>query len=244
MNIIPAIDLYEGQCVRLSQGQFSEKKIYPYDPVLLANYFSQQGASDLHVVDLSGTEQGFSQQGEKIIAIKHSSNLRIQTGGGLRDKHSIEKMLTAGIDRVVIGSLAIKNIILVTSLICQYGVDKFVLAFDVNIQGEPMISINGWQEKTGFSLWNFLQHYKQFSGLTLLCTDIARDGMLKGPNIEFYRECINRFPQFKFQASGGVSQVEDLDELCSVGVSAVIVGKAFYENKLTLTQALETVNVN
>lgn len=241
MNIIPAIDLYDGVCVRLKQGAFNQRVAYHRDPLACANRFFDQGATELHVVDLNGAEDGKSTQLPTLLDIKRRSTLIVQTGGGLRDKATINSYLMNGIDRVVIGSLAVKQPDVVKALIEQYTVDRFVLAFDINVHQEPFIAINGWQKQTSISLWEMLETYRDFKNLRILCTDIHRDGMLKGPNTALYQDCMQRFPQFHFQASGGVSQIDDLLALKKTGAASVIVGKALYENRFSIGDAFREV---
>lgn len=241
MEIIPAIDLYEGQCVRLAQGSFDKVTAYASNPITMAKTFMEQGASQLHVVDLSGAKSGKPKQLEAILAIKQSCDLCLQVGGGLRDEHSIAALLNQGIDRVVIGSLAVNSPAEVLALIENFGMEKFVLALDVKINQEPMVATHGWQSVSALSLWTVLEKYAEFSGLQILCTDVARDGMLQGPNLSLYRECVSHFPQLCFQASGGIGQLQDLIPLKNTGVRAVIVGKALYEQRFSLSQAFSEV---
>ncbi len=239
MQIIPAIDLYNGECVRLHQGEFDRLTHYGSDPLLCAKSYVAQGATELHVVDLNGAEVGESQQLALALDISKQLSLSVQFGGGLRSQAVIEKVLASGIDRLVLGSLALTAVEKVSLMIRQYGVARFVLAFDVNQEGEqPLVAIKGWREKTQVSLWEILAHYQEFSGLRILCTDISRDGMLSGPNLDLYREGLQRFPQLQWQASGGVSCLEDLSALNTLGLSAVIVGKALYEKRFTLAEAI------
>jgi len=242
MNIIPAIDLYDGACVRLNQGKFEDLTKYEIDPIRCANHYASQGATEIHVVDLNGAKEGKSKQLKTILNIKEELPLRIQVGGGFRTKEAIVALLSKDIDRVVLGSLAVTDPELIRSLILEYGVDRIVLAFDITVQNEPLVAIRGWQEKTDISLWSLLDEYKDFAHLRILCTDINRDGMLMGPNISLYKDCMKKFPQFNFQASGGVSRLNDLLALKKVGVASVIIGKALYENRFSLSDALREVS--
>ena len=241
MIIIPSIDLYDNACVRLNQGKFNQLTSYSPDPLQCALDFAKQGATTLHIVDLNGAREGRPAHLELITHINNNTSLMIQSGGGLRDRQTIVSNLAAGIDRVVLGSIAVTHPDIVKSLIDDYGVQRFVLAFDVNINTVPEIAVNGWVEKTSTSLWNLLAHYESYSDLCVLCTDIGRDGMLSGPNIELYDEGVRRFPQFHWQASGGVAALGDISLLKNTGVSSVIVGKALYENRFTLAEALEAL---
>ncbi len=243
MNIIPAIDLYNNACVRLNNGEFNKVKLYSQNPLQRALDFQAQGATIIHIVDLNGAKSGAPSHLDIITNIKKNTELLVQSGGGLRDKKSIELSLQSGIDRVVLGSLAVTDIALIKSLIDKYGVERFVLAFDVNINEVPEVAIKGWLEKTTRSLWDLLQQYESYKDLSILCTDIACDGMLNGPNIELYRQCVNQFTQFQWQASGGVSHLNDLLQLKTTGVSSVVIGKALYEQCFTLQQSLEALEL-
>ena len=245
LTIIPAIDLYKGKCVRLKQGKFTDVTVYETNPVEVAKLYQSQGASTIHIVDLDGTKSGSAKQTDIILNIKNATELAIQTGGGLRDVSSIANLLDKGINKVVLGSITVNNPQLIKKLFLRYGVERIVLALDVNVQDQPYIATHGWQATTDFGLWDLLEQYQHFTNLSILCTDIGLDGMLQGPNLELYTQCITRFPQFKFQASGGVSSIFDLQELSKIGVDAVIVGKALYETHFTLPQALKEIsNVN
>lgn len=240
MKIIPAIDLYNGQCVRLNQGEFSRLTHYDSDPLLCAKRYLAEGATQLHIVDLNGAEQGASQQLSIVSKIREELPITLQMGGGLRDKNTIVTVLESEVDRVVLGSIALNNPQLVIELLEAYGTDRIVLAFDVFVEHQPLVAVKGWREKTQVILWDALKPYQNFSGLRILCTDIGRDGMLMGANVELYRECARQFPLFKFQASGGVSQLSDLVALKKTGVDSVIVGKALYEKRFTLTEAMQS----
>ena len=241
MILIPAIDLYNGACVRLQQGQFTAVSEYATDPLQVANDFKAEGATELHIVDLNGAKIGSPQQLAIALKIKMASQLVIQLGGGLRSQTAIIAALNSGIDRVVIGSLAATDPDIIFALLNQYGINRFVVAFDVRIDGLPKIAINGWRDCSDLNLWDRLDLYQRYPGLRLLCTDINRDGMLSGPNLDLYRACIKRYPQLQFQASGGVATLKDLANLNKIGINSVIMGKALYENKFTLKDALSEV---
>ena len=241
MIVVPAIDLYEGSCVRLNEGRFDAVTAYSQDPVHQAQLFEAAGAVALHVVDLNGAKEGRPVHLDVIAKIKAETTLLVQSGGGLRNRDSIVSSLESGIDRVVLGSVAVTDVDMVSSLIDEYGVERFVLAFDVNIAEQPLLAIKGWVEKTETSLWDILSLYASYAGLTILCTDIGRDGLLTGPNVDLYREGVQRFSQFSWQASGGVSQLSDLSTLKASGAASVIVGKALYEKKFELSEAIASV---
>lgn len=242
MTLIPAIDLKSGQCVRLHKGRFDQQTTYNIDPVQLAKQYEEQGATYLHIVDLDGAKQGSSQQLQQIIAIKQSCNLSIQVGGGIRTEKQIRTLLDVGIERVVIGSIAMQDVELTTSWIKKFGIEKMVLALDVKFEAKtPLLVSHGWTAATQLSLWDLLTAYSTFKNIQILCTDVGQDGTLEGPNFELYQQCQQRFPQMCFQASGGIAELNDLVELNNIGVSATIIGKALFENRFTLAQALTEV---
>ena len=239
MNIIPAIDLKAGQCVRLGSGQLDKIAHYSTDPVEVALQYEEAGATDLHVVDLDGACQGTIAQLSQLLAIRQATSLAIQVGGGVRQEESIQRLLDAGIDRVVVGSLAVKNIEQTTEWLQRFG-NKLVLAFDVkiNLDGIPVAATHSWQVNSEKSLWSLLDQYSAVNLKQVLCTDIHRDGTLIGPNIELYRQCVLRYPKLMIQASGGIGQLEDFSDLSRSGVTAAIVGKALLENRFNYVDAI------
>ena len=242
MIIFPAIDLKGGQCVRLTQGDFDTATIYESDPLRQAQTFAEAGAEWLHMVDLDGAKVGEMQQFDVIAAVAKESPLKIQAGGGIRSEKTIERLLKAGVRRIVIGSLAVKNRELVKSWLHQFGAEKIVIAFDIRLtDGEPEILTHGWQSGSQQLLWDVLEFYDG-SGLThILCTDVSRDGMLTGTNNTLYQLIQDRWPKLQLLASGGVSNLADVVELKKLGVAGAIVGKAIYEGKLDLAEALRQV---
>jgi len=236
MNIIPAIDLYNGKCVRLYQGRFDDMTVYSHDAVATARDYRAQGATQLHIIDLNGAECGTFTQLELILAIKKATSLTLQVGGGLRNIEPIQSVLECNIDKVIIGSLAVNNPSAVKMLLSHYGVARIVLALDVTIGDEILVVTHGWQITSSLNLDTLLKQYQAFSGLQILCTDVSRDGTLSGPNFELYADCTQRFPQFQFQASGGVRNTSDLIQLKQCNVAAVIIGKALYESRIILNE--------
>lgn len=234
MKIYPAIDLKQGQCVRLTQGSYEHVTVYHTAPLAVAKSFEEQGASMLHVVDLDGAKEGKSINHEIIATIARETNLKIQTGGGIRTKQQVQAMLDKNISRVVLGSTAIKNPNEVKQWIEEFGAERIVLALDVRINNDndPMLAVHGWQVASEKSLWRLLEEYQDAELKHVLCTDIQRDGLMQGPNLDLYQQCVKRFPSINFQASGGVSCMNDLDELKKIPVAGVIIGKALYENKI------------
>ncbi|HEU0117797.1 MAG TPA: 1-(5-phosphoribosyl)-5-[(5-phosphoribosylamino)methylideneamino] imidazole-4-carboxamide isomerase [Alphaproteobacteria bacterium] len=220
MKIFPAIDLKNGHCVRLTQGDFAAVTVYESDPVKQAHKFAAAEAEWLHIVDLDGAK-----------------------GGGIRDEKTIEELLGAGIKRVVVGSLAVKNVELVKSWLKKFGPDAIVLAFDVRLSdiGEPELLTHGWQAGSQISLWNILDQYADSGLKTILCTDVSRDGMLTGANYKLYEQIQMRWPKLGILASGGVSGLADLIKLARLNVAGAIVGKAIYEGRVDLAAAIKQV---
>ncbi len=243
MKIIPAIDLQYGQCVRLYQGDFAKCQQYTIDPLQAAYSFYEQGARDLHIVDLEGAKNAMLCQTELIINIAREVPLKIQVGGGIRSYQQIEYLLAQGVTKVVIGSLAVTQPTLVKKWLYTLGADKIVLALDVKLdeQNEPQLVTNGWQQSSFITLWQLLEAYADSGLQQVLCTDISRDGALSSPNFTLYESGKQRFPTLNWQASGGVACLEDLSKLHHLQVESVIIGKALYENRFTLPQAMARI---
>lgn len=239
MNIIPAVDLKSGKCVRLFQGKYDRITIYNTDPIAVANSFAVQGTKYLHIVDLDGARKGKFFNLKIIEAICHQTHLKVQVGGGVRSKEQVYWLLNKGVERIVIGSMAITQPVVVKQWVNEFGAQSIVLALDVRmIDQNPMLSTHGWEVNNEKNLWQLLEEYLDCGLQHVLCTDIQRDGTLHGPNINLYMECQKRFPNIQFQASGGISQIQDLQKLAAIPVSNVIIGRALYEKKFTLTEAL------
>ncbi|MES2906992.1 MAG: 1-(5-phosphoribosyl)-5-[(5-phosphoribosylamino)methylideneamino]imidazole-4-carboxamide isomerase [Pseudomonadota bacterium] len=239
MDIFPAIDLRNGECVRLAQGAFDRVTVYEKDPLLQAKRFHGEGAAWLHVVDLDGAKAGAPQQAEIISALAMQSGLAVQAGGGVRETAHIETLLGAGVRRVIIGSLAVTDPQRVKEWFEKFGAEKIVLAFDVRLNdGAPEIMLHGWQSGSGQNLFSCLENYLEDGLRTVLCTDITRDGMMTGGNTALYQSILQRFPQLDLLASGGVGTLQDIADIRSTGAAGAIVGKALYENRFTLRQAL------
>lgn len=240
MIIYPAIDIKSGRCVRLYQGCFDQPTYYNDDPVKQINFFSENGASYVHVVDLDGAKKRYSAQTELIFKIASLSNIKIQIGGGIRTKQQINQFLNNKIYRVIVGSIALTQPLLVREWLNEFDPERIVLAFDIrtNRMSEPMVAIHGWQEQSEISLWQILDSYQESPLKHVICTDIDRDGTLQGINIRLYQECRKRYPTICFQASGGIRSLNDLRELAKLSISGAIVGKAIYENKFSLSAAI------
>lgn len=237
MIIIPSIDIQNGNCVRLTQGDFARVSQYSLDPADIAARFSDTGASVLHIVDLDGAKSGTITQIDCIKSIRKSFKQVIQVGGGIRSENDIDTLLKLGIDRVVIGSSAVLSKESTTEWLKKYGSGVIVLALDFCFNdGIPYVAIKGWQEKTNRAVWDVWESYPTLEHL--LCTDISKDGIQLGPNFQFYEEIKAKYPEIKVQASGGVSSVQDILELKSLQVDSAIIGKALYEGQLDLKEAI------
>ncbi|MDB5722743.1 MAG: 1-(5-phosphoribosyl)-5-[(5-phosphoribosylamino)methylideneamino] imidazole-4-carboxamide isomerase [Alphaproteobacteria bacterium] len=234
MIIYPAMDLMGGRCVRLEQGRFADSTIYADDPAEALAGFAAAGASWAHVVDLDGARESAPRQHDLIASLAERAPLKLQVAGGFRTAAAVARMLEAGVGRVVIGSLAVQKPELVRELIEQFGGDRITLAMDVNIvDGQPLVATRGWTESSGRTLWDVAEAFP--AGRHLLVTDISRDGMLGGPNFALLDEAVARLPGFAVQASGGVSSIDDLRRLNTAGA---IVGKALWEGRIDLAEAL------
>lgn len=238
MEVIPAIDLLGGRCVRLHQGDFARVTEYERDPLELAAAYRAAGARRLHVVDLDGARTGSPANSAIIGALAAGSGLAVQAGGGIRTQTRLEALLAAGAERVVIGSVAVGDPRSVIEWIDAHGAERVVLAFDVSLQEgrDPVALTHGWQEASGESLWNLLESYLTAGARHFLCTDVGRDGTLTGPNVGLYAECVRRFPQARLIASGGIAGAADLPLLAATGVAGVVTGKALLDGRLTLEE--------
>ncbi|MSU47306.1 MAG: 1-(5-phosphoribosyl)-5-[(5-phosphoribosylamino)methylideneamino]imidazole-4-carboxamide isomerase [Lacunisphaera sp.] len=240
MIIYPAIDVRGGRVVRLSEGKFDREKSYSGDSLAVAKGFALAGATWLHVVDLDGAKDPARRQTALMESLARESGLKVQTGGGIRDEAQIEALLAAGAQRVIIGSLAAKQPELVRRWLKKFGAERIILSPDVQFDanGTPRVAAAGWQEDTGLALDDFLNGYLAGGLVHVLCTDINRDGKLTGPNTALYTSLVKKFPSLQIQASGGVSSLDDLSALQATGAAGAIVGRALYEKKFTLREAL------
>ena len=233
MQLIPAIDLRDGRCVRLLQGDFERETRYSVDPVQLAEHYRELGARALHVVDLDGAKRGVPMNLPVIRRMRAAAGVNVQLGGGIRARASLEEALEVA-ERAVIGSLAVGEPELVASWLSELGAERLTLALDVRLaeDGTPMIATHGWTRASTLSLEGAIDRFAAAGLKHVLCTDIERDGALSGPNVELYRDCAKRWPGIEFQASGGVRDVGDLAALAATGVAATVSGKALLEGKL------------
>ena len=233
MQIIPAIDLIDGKCVRLTEGDYAQKKIYNEDPLEVAKAFEGIGLMRLHLVDLDGAKAGEVVNWKVLEKIANQTSLQIDFGGGIKTESTLKSVLDTGARYATIGSLAVKNRNLFEEWIERFGAAVFMLGADVY---EEKIAIGGWIEKTDIDVYAFMQSYIDKGLKQMFCTDIQKDGKLQGPSIDLYKKIISKLPTLKLIASGGVSNLQDLKDLREIGCSAAIVGKAIYENRITLEE--------
>jgi len=238
VKIIPAIDLLDGNCVRLLKGNFNKSTAYSTDPAAVGRQFSQLDVQDLHLVDLDGARSGHQRNHDVVAKITAETSLSVQLGGGIRRRADVVRWLNAGVQRCVIGSVAITEPDIVRAWIEEFGAERIVLALDVRLDqnGVPLLSVNGWTAESTISLWDCLDIYANAGIVHILCTDIARDGAMSGPNLELYAEVLSRFPSLQLQASGGVRNIADLHELKTLGLPAAISGRALLDGEITAAE--------
>lgn len=238
MQLIPAIDLKAGRCVRLYQGDFAATTEYAAEPLSLLHKYHALGATWLHVVDLDGARDGAAGNAGIVQALTAARMLAVQVGGGLRDEAGIERMLALGAGRCVIGSAAVTDVPAVRRWLHRFGAARVVLALDVrlNAAGEPLVTTHGWQAQSARTLWQAIEAYADTGLRHVLCTDVGRDGTLGGPNVALYREALRRFPAIEWQASGGIRNGADLAALRDTGVAAAISGRALLEERIPLAE--------
>jgi len=234
IQVIPAIDIINGKCVRLFQGDFSKTKVYSDSPLDIAKKFEEHGITRLHMVDLDGAKNGKISNLNTLKTISTATNLKIDFGGGIRTEEDVTAVFEAGAKQINLGSLLIKSPDKVFSWVEKYGADRILLGIDVY---EDKIAINGWQTKTSIELLPFLKdlatsgHIKE-----IFITDISNDGAMQGVNLQLYKKILDHLPELKLIASGGVSNIQDILKLAAIGCSGVILGKAIYEGKITLEE--------
>ncbi len=231
IKIIPAIDILEGQCVRLRQGDFSQKTVYHRNPVDQAKWLEDQGFQYLHVVDLDGAREGAVQNWGILEAICRNTSLKVDFGGGIASAEAIEEALSRGATQVNIGSAAVKQRVEFYHWLQQFGNEVIVLSADVR---DEQVLISGWQEKSPLMLWELLDEYYANGGKWVAITDVQKDGMLQGPSRSLYRRVRKEFPELHVVASGGIRTVADITALAEIGVRGVIIGKALYEGAISI----------
>ena len=233
---IPAIDLIEGKCVRLTQGDYTTSHVYAEDPVDMARRFEDMGFTRLHLVDLDGAKSRHVVNDHVLKAITRATKLIVDFGGGVKTDDDMSRVLDAGAEMVTCGSIAVTQPDTVLGWMERYGAEHLILGADVK---DGKISINGWQEDSAHELMPFLQRYLDAGMMHVLCTDISRDGMLQGPATALYGSIMQAFPHCRLIASGGVSCIEDILQLDKAGVPAVVFGKAIYEGKINMKELAE-----
>jgi phosphoribosylformimino-5-aminoimidazole carboxamide ribotide isomerase len=239
MLIYPAIDLKDGVCVRLMHGKFDQVTRYDEQPAARLTAFAAEGAEWIHIVDLDGAEAGEARQHALIGELTQAIDVRIQSGGGVRGANDIARLLDAGVSRVVVGSLAVTQPGDVAAWLKGFGPERITLALDVKIEdGVPVPALKGWTQSSGVTLWDALDRYPKGVAKHLLVTDVGRDGAMTGPNLELLSEIRLRRPDLVLQASGGVSSLEDILAVKALGCNGAIVGRALYEGRFTLPEAI------
>jgi phosphoribosylformimino-5-aminoimidazole carboxamide ribotide isomerase len=241
MELIPAIDIMDGKCVRLSKGDFTKKTIYSDDPLAIAQRFEAAGIKRLHIVDLDGANGKSLANIAVLKNVAGHTNLAIDFGGGLKTTEAIKEVFNAGASMISLGSVIIKSPELFAQWIVEFGPDKFLPGADVL---DKKIKIHGWKENTNVEIFDFIKNLVQLNIDKIFCTDISKDGMMEGPSVDLYKEIIKQFPPLQLIASGGISCFEDLFTLRDAGCSGAIIGKAYYEGKISLQQIKEFINNN
>ena len=238
--IIPAIDLIEGKVVRLYQGDYEQTTEYKLDPIDVVNQYADDGAQWLHIVDLTGAKDTAKRQLQLISDMVATKRMRFQSGGGVRTKADVQGLLNAGVERVVIGSLAVTQPELVEAWMQEFGPEHIVLALDINIdeQGNKFVATHGWQKDSGVSIETLIKRYSKVGLQHVLCTDISRDGTLQGANDSLYSDVAKQFPDIQWQASGGIGNLKDIEVLKPTNVAGVILGRALLEGKFTVKEAI------
>ncbi|MGC4034848.1 MAG: 1-(5-phosphoribosyl)-5-[(5-phosphoribosylamino)methylideneamino]imidazole-4-carboxamide isomerase [Chitinophagaceae bacterium] len=236
MQIIPAIDIIDGKCVRLTEGDYAQKKIYNEHPLEVAKEFEDAGLRRLHLVDLDGAKAGAVKNWKVLEAITGKTSLVVDFGGGIKTAKDVQIVFESGSAFATVGSIAVKNEEEFVKWLSHYGADKFLLGADVK---DEKIAVSGWLEKTDIWIYDFVEKYIRHGVQQIFCTDVSKDGKLEGPSIDLYKKIIEKFPALHFIASGGVSSIIDVETLQQIGCRGVIIGKAIYENRISL-QELKT----
>ena len=241
IELIPAIDIIEGQCVRLTKGDYDQKTVYRDSPAEVAKEFEEIGFKRLHVVDLDGAKSKHIVNSEVLRRITTDTQLVVDFGGGIKTDEDIEKAFAAGASMVTIGSIAVTNPDLFMGWLEKYGAERIILGADVR---HGKVSINGWKEDSSEDLLPFLKKYIDAGVKNVLCTEISKDGTLTGPAIELYQSMMAAYPELHLIASGGVSSIDDIKALEAAGIPAVVFGKAIYEGKINLKELWDWQNAS
>lgn len=234
MNVFPAIDLYEHKAVRLFKGDYAEMTVYSDNPIEIARDFEAKGAKYIHIVDLEGAKNGETPNFDIVKEIAQSTGLFCEIGGGIRSLDTVEKYLSAGLDRVILGTAAVTDEEFLRAAVNKYG-DKIAVGVDIK---DGFVAVKGWTEKSEYSCFDFCEKMREIGVKTLICTDISRDGAMRGTNRELYKELSEKF-DINITASGGVSSLEDIKALRKLDLYGAIIGKAYYIGAIDLKAALE-----
>ena len=238
MQIIPAIDIIDGKCVRLTEGDYAQKTIYNEDPLEVAKAFEAAGIQRLHLVDLDGAKAGAVKNWKVLESIALNTKLVIDFGGGIKTNDDVALVFERGATLATIGSMAVANPTLFLSWVDVYGADRFFLGADVK---DNYIAVNGWMQTSNIAIDSFISDYLAKGISNIFCTDVSKDGRLEGPSTALYQSLIQLFPNLNLVASGGVSSLQDLETLDTIGCTGAIVGKAIYENRISL-ESLQQFN--
>ncbi len=233
MQLIPAIDIIDGKCVRLTQGDYAQMTVYNENPLEVARSFEDAGLMRLHLVDLDGARAGAVKNWKVLEAIVTHTSLQTDFGGGIKTASDVDIVLGSGAIWATVGSIAVKNEPLFLEWIAQYGADRFLLGADVK---QEKITVGGWTETTSIGVYDFIRKYTQHGIRHLFCTDVSKDGLLQGPSVALYKKILTEFPELHFIASGGVSTIKDLEDLALIGCGGAIIGKAIYEGRISLSE--------
>jgi phosphoribosylformimino-5-aminoimidazole carboxamide ribotide isomerase len=233
MEIIPAIDIIDGKCVRLTLGDYSQKKIYSEQPLEVARQFEDVGLKRLHLVDLDGAKAGAVKNWKVLEILAAKTAMVIDFGGGIKTEKDVQIVFESGSTYATIGSMAVKERDTFIGWLKKFGADKFLLGADVR---DEKLTISGWTEKTEIRIYDFIQDYLEQGVHQIFCTDVAKDGALGGASIELYKNIMQQFPNLHFIASGGVRHLDDVYELEDIGCKSVIIGKALYEQRISLAE--------
>lgn len=234
MIIYPAIDLYEGKAVRLYKGDYAQMTVYSHDPVAVAADFKRQGATHIHLVDLEGAKSGTTPNLDTVLAIKNAVGLFCEIGGGIRSMEVIDRYLSAGVDRVILGTAAVTEPGFVKTAVNKYA-DRIAVGIDIK---DGFVAIKGWTEQSALEAFDFCKQMQEIGVKTLICTDISKDGAMQGANHQLYRQLSQQF-SMNIIASGGVSSLEDVEKLAQMDIHGAIIGKAYYTGAVDLRQAIE-----
>lgn len=233
MQIIPAIDIIEGKCVRLTHGDYNQKKIYNEHPLEVAKQFEDAGIKRLHLVDLDGAKAGIVKNWKELELIAAKTSLEIDFGGGIKSEKDVRIVFDSGAVLATVGSIAVKDEEIFTGWLKKFGADAFLLGADVK---DEKIMVSGWMEQTDVWVYDFIEKYLQKGMKQIFCTDVSKDGALEGPSTELYKNIVQKFPQLHFIASGGVSSIADVHQLKETGCKGAIIGKAIYEGRIRLSE--------